>query len=460
MDNFDLATVTGDRRRRYREMLNFYHGRQWPLLRREEKRLTFNYAAAVVDKLTAYLMNGLSVRAVALDGSAEAKARAAKAQNFLDKTCDANNLGRLDYETEIDAAVLGDGCYRLGWDATVGAVRVTSPDIAGIDVDYAVDGVTIERVTLQYTVFKAVAAQVWGFPSVGARRAVPSDSSLLLPSSSGNDVDVVETWTAGAFEVVCGGESVASGENPYGFIPFIVFPNLPRPKSPWGASDLEPLFEVQRELNRSTSQLSRILELSGNPIAVLENVESSQDIAVTPGAVWHLPEEAKAYLLDLLQGGGAQLHLSYIDLLFRVLHDLAEMPRAAFGGLGRDVSGVALELEMQPLLHRIWRKRLIRTGVYRKRAEMILALYTKYLGEGFDGVGIEVNWAPVLPRDVVATVASEQTLVQSGIHSRKRAMAGLGIADPDREFADWLAERESILKMNRSNNLKAGESAI
>jgi hypothetical protein len=442
MNNFDLATITSDRRRRYREMLDFYHGRQWPLLRHEEKRLTFNYAAAVVDKLTAYLMNGLSVRAVVLDGSAEAKARAAKTQNFLDKTCDANNLGRLDYETEIDAAVLGDGCYRLGWDAAAGVVGVTSPDIAGIDVDYAVDGVTVEKVTLEYTVFKAVALQAWAF------------------NSPNRDVDVVETWTAETFEVTCGDEIVAGGENPYGFIPFIVFPNLPRPKSPWGASDLEPLFEVQRELNRSTSQLSRILELSGNPIAVLENVESSQDIAVTPGAVWHIPEEAKAYLLDLLQGGGAQLHLSYIDLLFRVLHDLAEMPRAAFGGLGRDVSGVALELEMQPLLHRIWRKRLIRTGVYRKRAEMILALYTKYLGENFDGVGIEVIWAPVLPRDVAATVASEQTLVQSGIHSRRRAMAGLGVADPDREFADWLAERESILKMNRSNNLKAGESAI
>ena len=114
MNNFDLNTMTGDRRRRYREMLDFYHGRQWPLLRREEKRLTFNYAAAVVDKLTAYLMNGLSVRTVAVDGSAEAKTRAAKAQNLLDKVARDNNLDRLDYESEIDAAVLGDGCYRLG----------------------------------------------------------------------------------------------------------------------------------------------------------------------------------------------------------------------------------------------------------------------------------------------------------------------------------------------------------
>ena len=442
MNNFDLTNVTGDRRRRYREMLDFYHGRQWAALRREEKRLTFNYAAAVVDKLTAYLVGGLSVKAVGLSGTQESKSAAARAQALLDKAGLHNNLDRLDYETEIDAAVLGDGCYRLGWDAVSGAVRVTSPDVAGIDVEYSPDGATATKVTLSYTVFKAVAFQVWGF------------------DSPDRDVDVVETWTAGTFEVACGDKTVVSGENPYGFIPFIVFPNLPRPKSQWCVSDLETLMEVQRELNRSTSQLSRILELSGNPIAVLENVESSQDIAVAPGAVWHIPEEARAYLLDLLQGGGAQLHLNYIDLLFRVLHDLSEMPRAAFGGLGRDVSGVALELEMQPLLHRIWRKRLIRTGVYRRRAEMMLAFYTKYLGENFDGVSIEVTWAPVLPKDIAAAVASEQTLVQSGIHSRRRAMAGLGIDDPDKEFADWLAERESILKMNRSNNLKAGESAI
>jgi hypothetical protein len=396
--------------------------------------LTFNYAAAVVDKLTAYLMNGLSVRVVASGNSPGAAAQSARAQSLLDRTHRAGNLERLDYETEIDAAVLGDGCYRLGWDAAAGTVRVTSPDVAGVDVDFALDGVTVERVASSYTVLKAVALRAWGF------------------NSPNRDVDVVETWTGASYEVACGGEIVAGGENPYGFIPFIVFPNLPRPKSAWGMSDLEPLMEVQRELNRSTSQLSRILELSGNPIAVLENVESSQDIAVSPGAVWHIPEEAKAYLLDLLQGGGAQLHLNYIDLLFRVLHDLAEMPRAAFGGLGRDVSGVALELELQPLLHRIWRKRLIRTGVYRQRAEMALALYGKYLGESFDGVGIELNWSPVLPRDIAATVASEQALVQSGIHSRRRAMANLGVDDPDREFAAWLAERESILKMNRAGN--------
>jgi hypothetical protein len=161
--------------------------------------------------------------------------------------------------------------------------------------------------------------------------------------------------------------------------------------------------------------------------------------------VWHLPEEARAYLLDLLQGGGGQLHLDYIDLLFRVLHDLAEVPRAAFGGVGRDISGVALELELQPLLHRVWRKRLVRTGVYRRRAEMALALYGRYLGRDFSGVDVQVDWAPVLPRDLGAAVSAEKTAVSAGLRSRRRAMAALGAEDPETEFAEWL-EEEAMMR--------------
>ena len=92
--------------------------------------------------------------------------------------------------------------------------------------------------------------------------------------------------------------------------------------------------ESVRELNRALSQLSMILELSGNPVAVLENVNEAQDIAVQPGAVWELPERARAYLLDLLQGGGVSLHVDYVNLIYRTLHDLAESPRTSFGEQG------------------------------------------------------------------------------------------------------------------------------
>ena len=407
---FEPYLTEDSRRRRYRELLDFYRGHASGR-NPADARLSFNYAAAAVDKMTAYLMNGLTVRA------------AGSAGGVLERWQNFNCLDRLDYETETDTAVLGDGAWRLGWDETAGEVRVTAPDVAGLEADFGADGVTPRAVRHRY-------------------RLAPGDARGF---SAGDDEAVVtEYWTADEYRVERDGSAVGGGVNPWGFIPYILFPNLPRPKSPWGVSDLENLIGPQAELDRALSQLSRILELSGNPIAVLENVESSSDIAVAPGAVWHLPEEARAYLLDLLQGGGGRLHLDYIDLLFRVIHDLAEVPRAAFGGVGRDISGVALELELQPLLHRVWRKRLIRTGVYRRRAEMALELYGRYLGLDFSGVEVQVEWAPVLPRDLGAAVQAERTAVEAGLRSRRRAMAALGSEDPSAEFDEWLEEEERV----------------
>jgi hypothetical protein len=249
---------------------------------------------------------------------------------------------------------------------------------------------------------------------------------------------------------------VTSTTNPYGFIPFIIYPNLREPKKFWGISDIPLIVEGQRELNRALSQLSRILELSGNPIAVLENVESSEDIAVQPGAVWNIPEDARAYLLDLLQGGGVRLHIDYIDLLYRILHDISESPRAAFGGTERDLSGVALEIEMQPLLQKVRRKRLIRSAVYKRRNEMILALAEKFTGHPDlnGGVSYRIIWGPVLPPDRQRQVSNEVSLIQSGVHSRRRAMEEFGIQDPEQEFERWLEERNRIQKIELVNEAK------
>jgi len=59
-----------------------------------------------------------------------------------------------------------------------------------------------------------------------------------------------------------------------------------------------------------------------------------------------------------------------------------------------------------------------------------------------------------LPRDLAKLVSNEQTLVQSGIHSRRRAMDEVGVEDPEMEFGKWLEEREAILKMNRELNVR------
>jgi hypothetical protein len=66
-----------------------------------------------------------------------------------------------------------------------------------------------------------------------------------------------------------------------------------------------------------------------------------------------------------------------------------------------------------------------------------------------------VVWSPVLPRDISHLVTNEQTLVQNGIHSRRRAMYEVGVTDPEMEFRQWLDERQAILRMNKELNARS-----
>jgi hypothetical protein len=85
---------------------------------------------------------------------------------------------------------------------------------------------------------------------------------------------------------------------------------------------------------------------------------------------------------------------------------------------------------------------------------MILSLLEKFGGESFGQGRVRVVWGPVLPNDMARAVASEQVMVQGGIHSRRTAMNELGVKDPEQEFARWLEEREAILAMNRKQNAR------
>ncbi len=437
-----LARLDLDRIRGYRELLDFYHGRQWEgRERRGERRLIFNYAKVFIDKITSYLMSGINFAVDAVEDSDEARARAQKAEAALYRVYQDNNLEQLDLETEIDCAIMGDACYKVIWDTVEKKVRITAPDIQGIYAWWLGDDTSrVWRVASKYTLSA-------------------EEAELLYQVKPKNKtVTVVELWTEPEFELYLDNTPLEKKPNPYGFIPFIIYPNLREPKKFWGISDLTQIMESQRELNRAMSQLSHILELSGNPIAVLENVEESEDIAIRPGAVWNIPEDAKAYLLDLLQGGGVNLHINYINLLYRALHDISESPRSAFGGTERDLSGIALEIELHPLLQKVRRKRIIRTAVYNRRNQMVLKLLEKYQGENFGDDYLRVVWGPVLPQDIARQVNNEQILVQTGIHSRRRAMDEIGIRDPEYEFKRWLEERETILRMNKELNAKSAKS--
>ena len=426
-----LSRMDTTRLAAYRTNLDFYNGSQWQQTSRN-RQLVFNYAKVSIDKCTSFLMQGLTFAAYPAEDTNEDKTRATRAEQLLRQVYEQNNLQQLDWETEIDAAILGDACYKVIWDTDEKRVRITAPDVSGVFAWWLGDDTSrVWRVASRYTLTQ-------------------DEISILYAQTIPNkQATMTELWTAKDFSLYLDNDLIETKPNPYGFIPFIIFPNLKKPKQFWGESDIPILIQPQRELNRALSQLSRILELSGNPIAVLENVGSAEDIKVQPGAVWATPEDSRAYLLDLLQGGGVRLHVDYIDLLYRSLHDVSELPRAAWGGSERDLSGTAMNIELGSLIQKVTRKRTTRTDAYHRRNAMILSLAEKYMAQNFTGLSHRVIWGPILPQDTARQAQNEQLLVQAGVHSRRTAMDELGVQDPDQEFARWLEERKKILEMNK-----------
>ena len=433
----ELVQMDRARFNRYRQNLDFYRGNQW-LERSRNRQLVFNYTRTAVDKITSHLMQGMGFSCQPVNNTEEAAAQAREAEQLIYRVYQDNNLEEIDYETEIDAAIMGDGCYKVTWDTREGRVRITSPDVNGLYAWWLGDDLSqVWRVASRYQLGKDEIDMLYNI-RITAKTAV-----------------ITEIWQADRFQLFLNNDPIDDKPNPYGFIPFVIFPNLREPKHFWGMSDIPRMTEAQRELNRALTQLSRILEVSGNPIAVLEGVESSEGIKVQPGAVWNLPEESKAYLLDLLQGGGIRLHIDYIDLVYRCLHDISEAPRAAYGGMERDLSGTALEVELQSLLQKVSRKRVIRTSAYTLRNRMVLRLYKKYGGRDLTGVSQRIIWGPVLPQDRAREAKNEQVLVQAGVHSRRTAMDEMGVRDPDVEFERWMEERRRILEMNNRYRVRS-----
>ena len=431
-----LARLDLSRLRAYRENLDFYHGIQWLEPRRRERRLTFNYAKTIVEKTSSYVISGHSLLVDPVDGSPEELERARRAERALREAQEANNLDQLDFDNEIDCSVLGDAAYKVTWGPKEERVRVSAPDVQGLYAWWLADDPgRVWRVASRYTLTREEAE---------AFLAPLSDASLPRGKRGSAEHTVVEVWTEAEFQLWLDGALFQEQPNPYGFIPFVIYPNLREPKQFWGVSDLKAVKEPLRELNRAVSQLSMILELSGNPIAVLENVTEAQDIAVQPGAVWEVPEKARAYLLDLLQGGGVGLHVEYVNLVMRTLHDLAEVPRSAFGENRQGLSGVALQMELDPLLKKVQRKRLIRSAALRRRNEMILRILEQQTGQRFAPYRSRIVWGPVLPQDRSRLVENETRLVAAGIHSRRTAAGLLDVADPDGEWERWREEAQAL----------------
>jgi hypothetical protein len=422
-----LADDDRARLARYEEAAAFFAGHQWNRQRKPgETRLTLNYARALLRKTASYVFPAEPRFSVPVDGD---QAVANRAERALAETIARNGLTQLDIELCIAAAVRGDAAVKVSWNARDRRAVVAAVDPATLVVDVAPDD--------PHRIVEVI--QCYGLR--GSQISAVFDAAPLHLDPR-RRYQIVERWSDARWSVTVAGQPLRDEPNPYGWIPYVLLTNHPSLTGFWGESDLADLFDVCRELNRRMSVLSQVLELSGAPIAVLENVDGSEGVNVGPGAKWELPEGSRAYLLDLLGNGGVSLHIDYISQLFRALHDLSETPRTAFGDSGRTISGAALEVEIQPLIQKVARKRRQWDAFYRERNRRLLDLLERFGGDDLGGLRRTITiWPNVLPSDSELAVRSAVALVESGIQSRRTALTTLGSDDPDTELDRIATER-------------------
>ena len=413
---------------RYAEARDFCEGAQWlGRPRRGETRLTFNYARAVVRKTAAYVFPAPVTFTVPAEGD-EAVANAA--EQALAALVAEVDLGRLDVDLCIEASTLGDAAVKVTWDAALGRPEVAPVDPGTLAVRTAPDNPRRMREI-------DAALRPDGGRRGRALRPLAADERQRSPRAGRRDVERNPVARRGrrsgrarrgqsvrldplrgpAERVAAGPRRLLGRKRPGRSLrPLPGAERAPQYPQP-GAGGLRGADRGAGERRRQRGDQRRA------------------------GAKWELPEGARAYLLDLLSGGGVGLHAQYIDLLFRTLHDLSETPRTAFGDSGRDLSGAALEVEVQPLVQKVARKRRGFDAFYRARNARLLDLLERFGGERLGGLRRTAPvWPIALPSDLDASVRNAAQLVAAGIHSRRTAVASLGGTDPEAEWAKVVEE--------------------
>ncbi len=387
-----VDTIDAYRISNYQRYWQLYSGVQYPgLPNGRDKRLVVNYLAVAAQKMAGYVMSP------APDYQIDDPAAAAAWREIAA----ANQLASLDYEAALWASVVGDAAYRLGWDMGARQVRITACDVSQLWArTKADDKRVIEWVAQRYFVQQSYNHEPGNIPD-----PMPLQIGGAQYNAVGSaNVEVIEEWSAERYRLWIAGKLAQEKANPFGFIPYIIVPNNRKPGQYWGTSDFADLWPVAAELNIATSTFATIIEYSGAPIVVVEAADKTDALRVGPGQLWDLPEKSKAYLLEMMTAGGAQLYVNYLDYLRMVFRDLAGLPPVAWGdverGGGMPRSGAALALQLNPLLQAVARRRLLWEDALKQRCRLAWAIATKMTGgSDYAAARVELVWPDLLAQD-------------------------------------------------------------
>jgi hypothetical protein len=249
--------------------------------------------------------------------------------------------------------------------------------------------------------------------------------------------------------------------SPIDSLPIYHIPNFNEPNAVWGSSEMRGLERILAAINQSISDEELALALEGLGVYATDSGTPVDDNGeevpwnLGPGRVVELPDGKR---LERITGVSSvtpyQEHLSY---LHRQLDETTAMAPVAKGNVDvqRAESGVALTLELAPLLARAVEKEQIVTDVVTNMLYDLAKWYVAYEGTAFNSLMEVTRWIPTygdkIPRNkakeveelLLIAAAKPQVVSMSYVRNKLRTLGFDDMPDETTIAAEILAETQA-----------------
>lgn len=226
---------------------------------------------------------------------------------------------------------------------------------------------------------------------------------------------------------------------PIDHLPIYHVPNFQTPGMIWGSSEMRGLERIIAAVNQSISDEDIALAMDGIGVYVTNagtpinaDTGEEEDWIIGPGRVVELPSGKKFGRVN--GAGSVQPYQDHIRYLHEQIDLGAGIPGLAKGRVDVSVaeSGVALLLEMAPILSSAEEKDQIVTDVLTNMFFDLAKWYVAYEGSAFNSLVDVTRWVPTfgskLPRNTtqetadLVTLAKEKIVPTSYVRQRLRTM--------------------------------------
>jgi hypothetical protein len=324
---------------------SFYYSKHWTIQREDDEPLvTTNYTRKFIDKKVEFLIGADFTLSV------PKSLRNVTLPKLLDVWKD-NGRQQINYEIATEGAVTGDVFCLVTVDAADPVTLKYNP--------YASQRIVIQRLS-SHQCFP-----IWDETKPPGRYGRPLRAFTIVRfikrwnASKDDDEEVRYILTLTDKEIIeqIGDDRPTRTANVLNEIPVVHIPNYPTAGSMFGMDDISDLIPLNKEHNEKSTDVSDSINYNAAPVTVIIGAKA-RNLERSPRAIWAIPTVG-ATVEHLKLEGELVAAISYLERTKDAMHDIAGVPKSAFGDSKHlsGTSGVALAMTLQPLIDERNRKR-------------------------------------------------------------------------------------------------------